>query len=207
MSADADQRIAVLESEIRALKILLGTQQRTLTAPPRRAEPQVRITHPVRPVSLPLADEYRRLRAIVFDRYPQLAPRADEHPDDAAAQFRAAFQFLAHTGRAEKLDRDHGLSWWSDTARVWLQEHKIAPGVLGISGTAFVAAAIASGDILFTSLDEFPHISFGLVPHGGGLPSRDFWKRVLSGTLLNPLPPLHPTAAPSPARARQADGL
>ena len=53
---DAD-RITALEAEVRGLKLLLGKQQRTVVAPPRRDEPVVRITHPVSKVSMPTAAE------------------------------------------------------------------------------------------------------------------------------------------------------
>ena len=52
MNATPEQRIAALENEVRGLKNLLGAQKRTpnrpeaLTPPPRRDEPQVRVTSP-----------------------------------------------------------------------------------------------------------------------------------------------------------------
>lgn len=157
----------------------------------------VKISHPVAKVALATEDEFRRLLEIVLIQYPQLRPRDTQGFE---AEFRLAFRFLQHTGRREKIDRGHDLLFWVDTAAVWLREHKIAPGVLGIGATAFVAAAIASGDVPFSSLDEFPHIYFGLVPFGGGIPAKDFWRRSLAGALVEPSPPPHSTARPAPAR-------
>jgi hypothetical protein len=202
---DVEKRLLAVEQENRDLKAQLSALRLLLPpakpAPPRRNEPQVRITRPpLANVPLPTEDEFRRLLEIVLTRYPELRPSDTQGFE---AEFRAAFQFLAHTGRREKLDRDHGLLFWIDTARTWLRDHKIASGVLGIGGTAFVAAVIASGDILYTSPYEFPHISFGLVPYGGGIEAKDWWKRALAGTLLEPMPALNPTAVASPARVQR----
>lgn len=202
MSADADQRIAVLESEIRALKLLLGSQQRTFTAPPQREEPSVKITHPVRQVSLPNDNERAQLCDIVWRRYPKLRPGHGEE-EEFAGQFRAAFQFVQHHGR-RVVDRERSLGWWTDTARSWLSQHRI--GGFPISERALVIAIIAAGDVPYSDPSE-PGFVVGLQWGGGGVPSRDWWKRVIGGAILEPTPPLHPMAAPSPARARHADGL
>ena len=147
---------AALKAELAALRSLLGNK-----SPAPLPPSPVKITSPpLAKTTLPTPDEFRRLLEIVLIRYPQLRPRDTQGFE---VEFRLAFQFLQHTGRREKLDRDHGLLFWIDTAAAWLREHKIAPGVLGIGTMAFVAAAIASGDILYTSPDEFPHIAFGLV--------------------------------------------
>ena len=165
---------------------------------------QDHVALPLAKVTLPTEDEFPRLLEIVLIRYPQLRPRDTQGFEQ---EFCLAFQFLQHTGRREKLDRDHRLLFWIDTAAAWLRERKIAPGVLGIGAMAFVAAAIASGDILYTSPDEFPHIAFGLVPYGGGIPAKDYWRRALSGTILEAMPPLHPTPMPAPSRiVRHGDG-
>jgi hypothetical protein len=201
---DLKEQVADLERENRDLRARIGALE--LLAPtkpvaPRREEASVKITHPpLAKVPMPTEDEFHRLLEIVLTRYPELRP---SDAQGFEAEFRAAFQFLTHTGRREKLDRDHGLLFWIDTARAWLRDHKIASGVLGIGGTAFVAAAIASGDILYTSPDEFPHISFDLVPYGGGIEAAGEWKRVLGGAILDPTPSPYPTTAPSPARVQQ----
>ena len=199
MTDAIEKRLAALERENAALKSQIAALQVLAPAPkvmPLPATP-VRISYPMSKVSLPTEQEFGPLLEIVLSRYPQLRPRDTQGFE---ADFRLVFQFLQHTGRREKLDRDHGLLFWTDTAAAWLREKKIAPGVLGIGAMAFVAAAVASGDILYTSPDEFPHIAFGLVPYGGGIASKDYWRRALSGTILEALPPLHSTARPTPAR-------
>jgi hypothetical protein len=200
---DDSQRIAVLESELRALKLLLGSQQRTLTAHPRRDDPSVKITHPVRRVEVPTAKEFDQLSAIVLGRYPQFAPRADREGFDA--QFRVAFQRLLHVGRRDdKLDEAHGLDFWTDDCRFWQQQHQVALGVF-VGGTALTAAVVACGDILYAPLDRFPFdLGFGLVAYGGGRPTTDRWREVLvTGHLLEPTPLDRPSVVQSPARVQQ----
>ena len=191
-----EKRVAALERENRDLRARLEALAPTKVTPLPLSPVRI-VSPPLARIALPTEDEFRRLLEVVLTRYPILKPRDTQGFE---AEFRWAFQFLQHTGRREKLNRDHGLLFWIDTAAAWLREHKIAPSVLGIGGTAFVAAAIASGDILYTSPDEFPHISFGLVPFGGGIPAKDYWRRALSGTLLEAMAPLHPKPAPAPSR-------
>jgi hypothetical protein len=184
---------AALRAELAALRSLLGNK-----SPAPLPPSPVKITSPpLAKIVLPTPDEYHRLLAIVLDRYPVLRPR---DPQGFEAEFCLGFQFLAHTGRREKIDRNHDLLFWIDTAAAWGREHKIAPGVPGIGAAAFVAAAIAGGDIQFTSLDEFPYVYFGLVPFGGDIPAKDFWRRSLAGALVEPSPALHPTPLPAPSK-------
>ena len=200
--SDAD-RINALEAEVRALKILLGAQQRTppqaLTPPP---PPQVRVTYPTTRVAVPSAVEFDRLSEIVLRRCPQLAPRSD--CEGFNAQFRVAMQRLLHVGRKDKLDVQHGWEFWTDDCRNWQQQHRVAQGVF-VGPTALVAAIAACGDILYAPLDRFPFdLGFGLVPFGGGRPSTDRWREVLvTGRLLEPTPLDRPTVVQSPARVQQ----
>ena len=203
MTDAAEQRIAVLEFEVRALKIALGAQQRTLTPPsPRREEPSVKITHPVRRVAVPSVEEFGRLSEIVLARWPQL-----HRGESFDSEFKAAFIYLLHTGRRDRFDREHALTWWTDTAIIWLRERQLAPNGLimggSIGGSAFVAAAIAHGDIMFTPPDGFSQ-SFGLQWGGGGILSSDCWRSVLeTARLLEPTPLDRPVEVKSPARVVQ----
>jgi hypothetical protein len=192
---DDNQRIAVLEAEVRALKLLVQSQQRTLKAPPRQVESPVKITHPVSKVSTPSADEARQLCDAVWRHYPKLRPGSGDG-EEFFGQFSAAFQFVQHHGR-RAVDRERSLGWWLDTAREWISQHRI--GGFPISGTALVVAIIAAGDVPFSDPGE-PGLSIGLQFGGGGTPSRDWWKRVIGGALLEPTPPLHPRPLPAPSR-------
>jgi hypothetical protein len=203
MTDAIERRLVALEREnsdlrarIDALQLLLGNK----TAPPRRDEPQVRITNPpLANVAMPNEQQFDRLLETVVQRFPVLRPREDVA--DFNAQFRAAFKRLTYLGRREKVDTNRALSWWCDDAREWCRRHRVNPS--WINGAAFVAAALAHGDIAYTTLDEWPHVSLGLQFTGGGVPAKDWWHRVLAGTLLDPVPSPYPKAAASPARAQQ----
>jgi hypothetical protein len=193
MNTTTEQRIAALENEIRALRASLGAQQRTLTPPPPRSpESSVRISHPTQQLSLPSADDCCRLCAIVWRKYPALKPRRGEE-EEFARQFPTAFRFVQSHGRRADLDRNRGIDWWVDNAL----SRNI--GGLPISGLAFVVAVISAGDVLHTDPTE-PGFVVGLQFGGGGSPATDYWRRVLSGTILEALPPLYPKPMPAPSR-------
>jgi hypothetical protein len=194
----AEQRIAVLENEVAALKILLGSRT---VAPPRLVEPSVRVATPaLRRLALPTDAEFDRLSEVVLGRYPQLRPRADQQGFDA--QFRVSFVRLQHIGRRDRLESERALTWWTDDCRAWQRQHQNALNVF-VGGAAFVTAVIACGDILFSSPDSFPHVSLALQFGGGGRLSDDSWREVLaSGRLREPTPLDRPTAVRSPAIVR-----
>ena len=183
---DAD-RISALEAEVRALKL---KQQRTSIAP--LPPSPVKITHPTAKVELPTAAECVLLCDAIWRKYPTLKPRRSDE-EEFARQFPVAFRFVQSHGRRADLDRDRGTAWWVDLA--------FSKNVNGppISGLAFVVAVIAAGDILHTDPNE-PGFAVGLQWGGGGSPATDYWRRVLSGTILEALPPLHPAPMPAPSR-------
>jgi hypothetical protein len=189
---------ADLKARVSALEVLLAP---TKPAPP--PEPQVRISSPpLAKMAMPTDDEFRRLLHVVLDRYPVLKPRED--PEDYAAQFRAAFIRLQHCGRRDKVDTERGLGWWLDDGAQWCRRHNVNPPWIG--GAAFTAAVIAHGDIRFV-MDDWPHdFSVALQWGGGGYECKDWWRRALSGTLLDPTPSSYPQAAASPARVQAEVG-
>jgi hypothetical protein len=201
---DIEKRLAAVEAEnadlkgqLAALQLLLGNKP---VPPPRRDEPQVRITRPLSNVSLPTDDECVRLCEVVWGRYPTLRPgRGGE--GEFVGQFRAAFQFVQHHGRRAEPDHQRGLGWWTDTARAWISQHR--SGGLPIGGAVLVAAIIAAGDVPYTNPED-PGITIGLQFGGGGIPAKDWWRRALGGAILEPVPQPYPTRTPSPVRVQQA---
>jgi hypothetical protein len=196
---DVERRIAVLERENRDLRARIDALQ-VLLAPTKPAvPPQVKITAPpLANVVLPTPDELRRLLTIVLDRYSILRPR--EISEDYAAQFRAAFIRLCHCGRRDKIDSERGLGFWIDDAQEWCQRHQVNPSWIG--GAPFTAAVIAHGDIKYI-MDDWPHDFACALQHtGGGIEARDWWRRALAGTLLEPTPSPHPKPRSSPVRVR-----
>jgi hypothetical protein len=201
MSDATEQRIAVLESEIRALKLLLGSQSRTFAAPPRRDEPTVKITHPVRQVTLPGDAERHRLCEIVLTRYPSLRPRAGED-EEFAAGFLVTFRFVESCGRRAEPDRQRALGFWIDEARSFVSQNRI--GGFPISGPALVVAIIAAGDVPYSDPNAAGFVC-GLQFGGGGRPSTEKWRDVLTtGRLLDPTPSPYPQAAASPSRVQRS---
>jgi len=162
-----------------------------------REESGVRITYPVRRVTLPTSEEFEKLLAIVTARWPQLQ-RSD------GAEFVVAFHRLALLGRRQKLDTERGLSFWCDDVRLWQHQQQVAPNVF-VAGAPFTAAVLAQADVAHTMSDNFPcDLSFGLQFAGGGRPSSDCWRSVLeTGRLLEPSPSPWPVATKSPAQVRQ----
>ena len=128
----------------------------------------------------------------VWQKYPTLKPRQSE-AEEFARQFPVAFRFVQGFGRRADLDRDRGIDWWVDAA---LSRNIGGPP---ISGLAFVVAVISAGDVLYTDPTEAGFVT-SLQFGGGGSPSQDYWRRVLSGTILEALPPLHPRPLPAPSK-------
>ena len=170
-----------------------------------RPESSVRVTlAPLRKVAPPSDDEFERLVGLVLARWPILRPSSGEDWHGFVVQFRASFAYLLHTGRREKLDTDRSLSWWASDAVQWLRQHQ--PGsIVSIGGAAFVAAALAQGDVAHTMSENFPFdFSLALQFGGGGVPSTDAWRDVLrTERLLEPSPSPYPAASASPARVQQ----
>jgi hypothetical protein len=199
---DVETRVAALEAEnaklkarLEALQVLLSPTKPT---PPRQAQVKI-TTPPPAKITLPTEDEFRRLLHVVLDRYPVLKPRED--PAAYAAQFRSAFIRLAHCGRRDKPDNQRGLAFWLDDCQEWCRCHQINPN--SISGGAYTAAVIAHADVPFV-IEDWPHdTAFALQFGGGGADPKNWWRRALAGTLLDPTPPLHRVAAPSPVRVQQ----
>jgi hypothetical protein len=165
---DIERRLKALEIENRALRQQIDAMQVPASSKVTPLPPSpVRISSPpLAKIELPTDDEYRRLLAIVLDRYPILKPRADS--SDYAAQFRAAFIRLAHCGRRDVVDHKRGLSFWLDDCREFCDRHRIHPS--WINGAPFTAAVIAHGDIRYT-VEDWPHDFVCSVQFGGGGPS------------------------------------
>lgn len=162
-----------------------------------REESSVKITYPVRRLTLPTSEEFEKLLAIVTARWPQLQ-RSD------GAEFVVAFHRILHLGRREKLDTERGLSFWCDDVRAWQQQQQIATNLF-VGGRAFTAAVLAQNDVDHTMSERYPFdLSFALQFAGGGRASSEKWRDVLdTGRLLEPLPSPWPVAIKSPVRVQQ----
>jgi hypothetical protein len=84
---------------------------------------------------------------------------------------------------------------------VWLRQRDAM--TRDITGSSFIAAALAAGDVLFVPHNGMlGHVwEFGIVPpNHGGKPASAAWQRVLEGSVLAPSPPARRMAPPSPVR-------
>ena len=192
-----ERRLKALETENRDLKVRLDALQVQTPAKVMPLPPSpVKMSRLVSKVTLPTQDEYPRLLRVVLDHHPILRPRADT--PDYFAQFKSAFIRLSHCGRRDKIDNQRGLGFWVDDASDWCCRHNVNPP--WISGGAFTAAVIACGDVEFV-IEDWPHdFVCSLMFGGGGRDAKDWWRRALAGTLLDPTPPLHRAPLPAPSR-------
>jgi hypothetical protein len=190
-----EQKIAEAQLELQALK----AQQQP--APPRPARDEVRIVtlNTERTDGMPSLDQMRKLFSIVRHRVPE---QKSNDPDQHFRGFCAAFRYVSNCGRIAAPNSKLGLGYFMDDLKQWLRDRNAM--TIDITGASFIAAVLASGDILYVPHDSnLGHVwEFGIAPpgHGGGKPASDAWKRVLEGSVLAPSRPSLRMAPPSPAR-------
>ena len=160
----------------------------------RREEPGVTVSFPLRRVSEPSSAEFDQLRGRVLSRWHQL-----HQGESFDSEFEAAFIYLLHVGRTDRLDMLRAVTWHCDTAITWLRDHqRSAPVSLGPA--AFTSAIIAHADILHTMSERFPFdLSFGIMV-GGGRHSNNRWRE---GRLSDPVPSPRPIETRSPVHKQQ----
>jgi hypothetical protein len=206
MMTDA-QRIAELEREVGELRLKLASMPQS-PAPSPPEQRQVTISTPTPHVAMPTDGELYRLLAIVCEwnfeddqaggRRP-LGWAPDEIP---LAEFRGAFRFVQAHGRLSQPDHARSLGWWVSECRNWINRCGGGPVV---SDMALVCAVIATGDVPFTHPGK-PGFAIGLQFGGGGVPAKDWWRRVLGGAVLDPSPPAHAAPMRSPVTQQLAAG-
>lgn len=180
-----DQRIAALEAELQALKA-----ERAPAPAAQKEEQGARIIQLNTEITsgLPSLDQLRRLFSIVRTGVPQ----AKTHDDDAPLRgFCGAYRFVANCGRVAAPNNKHSLGWWCDEMKSWLRARDSM--TMDVNGSSFIAAVLASGDILYVPHDATRGFvwEFSIVPpqHGGKPASPDGWRRVLDGSLMAPSQP------------------
>src|SRR3984885_5588246 len=128
----------------------------------------------------PTDDEHNKLLNVVFLKFPNIKPD-ERRAAEFWADYKRFFEVLGCAGRAEKPDGGKYLSWWIDEFRSLLGGY--------VRGNAFLAAALAQGDLSYVA-GNGANISWelGLVVGGGGRrPSGEAWRKVIeTGELLRP---------------------
>jgi hypothetical protein len=182
-------RLAALEVQAAALNVEIAKLRAEQPPPPRPPRDEFRVValNDEITTGMPSLAEMRRLFSIVRQRVPE---QKSHDPDAAFRGFCCAFRFVSNCGRVAAPNGKVSISWWMEGMTAWLRERNAM--TIDVSGSSFIAAVVASGDVLFV-----PHNStlgytweFSLVAPGhGGKPASDAWKRVLEGSLLAPSQP------------------
>jgi hypothetical protein len=155
--------------------------------PPPRDEVRIVALNTERTSGMPNLAELRRLFDIVRHRVPE---QKSHDPDRPFRGFLAAYRYVANCGRIAAPNSKLGLGYWMDDLKQWL--HQRDAMTLDVTGSSFIAAVLASGDISFVPHDSMRGFvwEFGIVPpNHGGKPASDAWKRVLEGSVLAPSAP------------------
>jgi hypothetical protein len=194
--AEIEAKIAEAQAEIAALK----AGRPAAPSPPKHEGARIVQVLDERSEGPNLA-ELKKLFSIVRHRVPERKTHdADQSNRDPAVSARRRGRNLRQSDtRRETL----GKPWWIEGMTDWLRARNAM--TRDVDGASFVAATMASGDILFVPHDSTMGYvwEFAIVPpgHGGGKPASDAWRTVLStGNVLPPSAPARRVAAPSQVR-------
>jgi hypothetical protein len=188
-----DARIAALEAKINAAQAELQALKAGKAAPPspvnHRDVREVSVVEVLdERTNLPNLDRMRKLFSIVRHKVPQV----NGADDDAAFRgFAGAYRYVANCGRLAVPNGKLGLGYFMDDMKQWLRARNAM--TIDITGASFIAAVLASGDILYVPHNgDLGHTwEFSLVPpnHGGKPADANGWRKVLDGSILAPSQP------------------
>lgn len=189
-------RLAELKAEVARLNAKIAALEgggQPETVPPAEMPPERR-GFEVREIiternDLPSFAEMKKLLAIVRLHVPHADRINPDDPDQLLRGFVICFRRIANLGRCPTPNGRYGITWWMDECKSWLRTRGVIAN--DVSGAAYIAAVLASGDVPFVRHDAaLGHVwEFGLLPYGGK-PAGDAWKRVLETG--NILPGSHP---------------
>jgi hypothetical protein len=181
-------RLSTENSELRARLAAVEDKLAPKRPPVAPVEEGARVTvfAPTSSFVMPSDNEIRQLfkfaivRLTQMDRAPDFSgARREEKQDEFYGQFCAAFEALGAITRAPELDKKHAFTYWVGKAEEILRTCQY--GSVPRLAPAFLAAAIAHGDILYNDPREYPYIlEFGLRDYGMGKPATDGWKKILA---------------------------
>jgi hypothetical protein len=197
------RRMEEVEAENSALRAqmadLAAKPARSPVPAPSRRDEGPRIFYPLEtpPAGVPSdAEADGLLKLLRLDpRYRHLLLDDGSRPPfltgDFDRPFRAALRYVnTQAYRMEVPNKEVALSWWCDAATGWCKAQGIAHD--RITGGAFIAACVASGDVKV----QLPNLNAGIVfecglsPHRSGRAPNGAWRRVLeTGRLPDPYVP------------------
>jgi hypothetical protein len=192
--AELEAQAAKLAAEIAALKAGKAAP------PPSPPKDEVRVLQILdERRDLPNLDQMRKLFDIVRHRVPE---QKTHDPDRPFRGFCAAARYVANCGRIAAPNNKYSLGWWLDDMTHWLRQRDAM--TIDITSSSFIAAVLASGDILFVPHDaDLGRVwEFAIVPpHHGGEPATEAWKRVVeTGVVIRPSQPARLTEQRSQVR-------
>jgi hypothetical protein len=187
--------MAALNAEIAALKV--GTQA-PRPNPPGDGGVRIIAVNDERGDGPSLA-ELKKLYAAVKHRVPEVK---SHDPDAGFRGFASAFRYVSNCGRTAAPNSKLGLGYWLDDMKQWLRQRDAT--TIDVSGASFIAAVLASGDVLYVPHDRTRGWvwEFGLMqPHYGGKPATEAWKCVVeTGVVIRPSQPARLTEQRSQVR-------
>jgi hypothetical protein len=193
-------RLARLEAQTAVLNSEIAKLRAERPAPPQPPRDEVRIVQVVDERSdLPTLADMRKLYNVVKHRVPE----AKTHDPDAGFRgFCGAFRYVSNCGRIAAPNARLGVGYFIDDMKGWLRLRNAM--TIDTTGSSFIAAALASGDILYVPHNSMMgHVwEFGIVPpnHGGKPADANGWRKVLDGSILAPSQPARRDAPPPPVR-------
>jgi hypothetical protein len=133
---------------------------------------------------MPDAEQLRSLRKIVAAAHPWIGGGVADESDESDREFAAAFRAVGRFYRTELPDETRSFGW--------IVDHSNAGGSEHVSGSMFLAACLAAGDVNWrrgdTSVGQL--LSIALNPYQG-IKANNRWQAILSGTgnILAPMAP------------------
>jgi hypothetical protein len=200
-------RIATLEAQILAMQAELQAlkgERPALPSPVRDEGARVVPLLPERTDGMPNLREMEKLYAAVRNLSPWPEMLRDRYDDGRPFRaFSSTFRWMMNVPRGERPNGKVALSFWLDTARVWLRARNSVASDLEVN--ALVLSAFAAGDVCYCRGDPALGCLWevGLLEHGGRPADPTAWRRILTQGAAAVLPPSAPArrmAAPSPVR-------
>ena len=179
-------KISTQEAQLAEMKAELNERAQPKAPPKQEDGVRIYTLAPTLP-EMPSDEELTKLLGIVLKHYPALAPhetRRDEFSDD----FRKAFVHIAGLQRAEKPDASRWVSAFID--------HMAVQCGVTVRGGAYIAAALAQGDVPFIASSMGQSWELGIKLYGGGRRAIAAWRNVLRGELLKPAVSERPFTVP-----------
>ena len=198
--AELELKAAALNAEIAALRA-----GKAVPPPPVRDE-GVRILPVLNEITsgMPNLKEMEKLYGVVRNLSPWPEMLRDRYDDGRPFRaFSSTFRWLMNVPRADRPNGKVALSYWLDTARIWLRARNSVASDLNVN--ALILCVLSAGDISYCPGDPSLGVTWeiGINEHAGRPADATAWRRILTEGAAAVLPPSGPArrmAAPSNVR-------